>query len=90
VFALTGAIMGIKPLGETLRSLGGAEARPPSALSDPALPAASLNALVTSARQAFPGWQQIRLHAPRPVHEMDARHAEDLSHAATESIPFHS
>lgn len=62
--ALTGAIMGIKPLGHALR--GRAEKLPPpSATSAAGLPAASLDSVRASAEKAFPNWQELRLHAPR-------------------------
>lgn len=65
--ALTGAIVGVKPLGDALRRLGGpaAEMRPPAPASAASLPIASLDALAAAARTTFPGAQQLRLFAPR-------------------------
>lgn len=66
--ALTGAIIGIKPLGDAVRRIGGGSDRatpPPVAASDAALPPASLDTLVAAATQTFPDWQELRLHPPR-------------------------
>jgi uncharacterized iron-regulated membrane protein len=62
--ALTGAIMGIKPLGEALRGRPG-KLPPPVANSDASTPAASLDAVRAMGERAFPNWQELRLHAPR-------------------------
>lgn len=71
---LTGAILGFKPLGDALKSLGTGARTPlaaPAALSDAALPPASLDTLAASAAQVFPDWRQLRLHVPRPGREDD-------------------
>ncbi len=72
--AVTGAVMGIKPLGEALRGPD-RKLSPPTATSDAALPAARLDAVHASAAQAFPGWRELRLHAPRG-HQTEAWRAE--------------
>jgi uncharacterized iron-regulated membrane protein len=73
--ALTGSIMAIKPLGAALQG-GAREMRPPAALSDPALPAAPLAVIATHAAETFPGWQQLRLHAPRAMTASPDNHDE--------------
>jgi uncharacterized iron-regulated membrane protein len=65
--ALTGSIIGLKPLGDLVRSLGGKgqEPRPPVATSAATLPPASLDMLAVAARRALPDAREYRLFAPR-------------------------
>ncbi|MBI4625826.1 MAG: PepSY domain-containing protein, partial [Verrucomicrobia bacterium] len=70
--AVTGAIMGIKPLGDALRGHSGKDFPPAATSSEisnstsqiPTVPA-SLDALRAAAAGVFPDWRELRLHAPR-------------------------
>jgi uncharacterized iron-regulated membrane protein len=82
--ALTGSVMAIKPLGDLMRG-GAKEMRPPVAISPADAAPASLDTLALAAQQTFPGWQQLRLHAPRTMHDMDEEHGPAYGHAARQS-----
>jgi uncharacterized iron-regulated membrane protein len=79
--AVTGAIMGIKPLSDALRGHHG-KPRPPAAASDGALAPARVDAIFAVAAGIFPGWRELRLHAPRAQHTYGHK-AEDRAAPTT-------